>query len=70
MLCRKCGSSSFRLSRLRLTDCKRFIVLQLPVRCRKCTIRSFVNVFDFVKIWQEGKLRHAERRRKAREEGQ
>lgn len=42
MICADCSSSSFRLSRYRLSDLERLLLLQYPVRCRNCHRRTFV----------------------------
>ncbi len=42
MNCPYCGTSTFRLSHLRLTDFSRLILLRFPVRCRLCRERFYV----------------------------
>jgi hypothetical protein len=53
--CFYCRSSRLRLSRIRLSDLPRFLLLQTPVRCRSCHERSYLNMF---KAWN---LRFAEK---------
>lgn len=43
--CRLCGSSQFRLSRLRLTDISNLISLHYPVRCLQCNQRGTASLF-------------------------
>lgn len=39
--CRSCGSSDFRLSRLRVSDFTKLIIFHYPIRCLRCRQRSF-----------------------------
>jgi hypothetical protein len=38
--CDACGSTRFRISRFRISDLPRLIVLRYPVRCMRCEQRS------------------------------
>jgi hypothetical protein len=68
MECKLCGSTKFRVSRLRLPDLSQLIFFQYPLRCRTCYKREFVNFFAALKIRRENKLRHREERRRRVEE--
>jgi hypothetical protein len=59
--CRRCGSSEFRVSRFRLADMRRLLVLQLPVRCRACMLRDYVFIPLIFKIRNAARARHRER---------
>jgi hypothetical protein len=43
--CQACGGKRFRLSRLRVSDLVRVLLLQYPVRCVGCRERSFASLF-------------------------
>lgn len=43
--CKQCGSTSFRLSRLRRYDFIQFLLLRYPVRCLGCLERSSISLF-------------------------
>lgn len=43
MRCPSCGSSHFRLSRLRFSDLLQLFILRYPVRCRLCRERTHVS---------------------------
>jgi len=38
--CRLCSSTDFRLSKFRLGDIVKLVVLMYPVRCQECFLRS------------------------------
>jgi hypothetical protein len=59
--CHMCGSPDFRTSRVRREDLRHFLRLKFPVRCRACLQRDHVNLQEFLKIRQDGKLRHKEK---------
>jgi hypothetical protein len=68
MECKLCGSTKFRVSRLRLPDLSHLIVLHYPIRCRVCYKREFVSLLKALKIRRANKARHEEeRRRKVRQ---
>ncbi len=68
MECKLCGSTKFRISRLRVGDLSALLFLEYPVRCRVCHKRELVNFFSAFRIRRADKRRHAEeRRRKYRE---
>lgn len=68
MECKLCGSTKFRVSRLRLPDVSQLIFLQYPIRCRVCYKREFVSFLKAINIRRANKARHAEeRRRKVRQ---
>jgi hypothetical protein len=64
MRCNLCGSTTFRLSRLRLSDLPRTAIFQYPVRCRNCYKRTFTSLLFALKVGYEDKLRHRERQGK------
>jgi hypothetical protein len=41
-----------------LQDLRRLLILQLPVRCRSCKLRSFVFLPSVFKIRRDSRLRH------------
>ncbi len=63
MECRLCGSTRFRLSRLRVPDLSELVFLQYPIRCRVCYKREHVSLFTAFGIHRANKRRHAEERR-------
>lgn len=60
MECKLCGSTRFRVSRLRVPDLSQLIFFRYPLRCRTCYKREFVNFFTALKIRREDRLRHRE----------
>ncbi len=44
-----------------MADLGRLLLLQLPVRCRSCQLRSFAFLPAVLRIRREAKLRHRER---------
>jgi hypothetical protein len=64
MECKLCGSTKFRISRLRVADLSGLAFLQYPVRCRVCHKRELVNFFTAYRIRRADKRRHAEERRR------
>jgi hypothetical protein len=58
MLCHHCWLEDFRLSRLRLFDMPRLLVLQYPVRCRNCAQRAYTSFPSALKISRADKIRH------------
>jgi hypothetical protein len=65
MECKLCGSTKFRVSRIRVPDLSELVFLQYPVRCRICYKREFVNLFTAFRIRRASrKRREQERRRK------
>ena len=64
MECKLCGSSRFRVSRLRVADLSELVFLEYPVRCRVCYKREYVNFFTAFRIRRADKRRHAEERRR------
>jgi hypothetical protein len=63
MVCKECGSTSFRLSRLLTTDVLRMLRFQYPVRCRGCSTRIFVNSLQALAIRFAPNFRFKRRRR-------
>jgi hypothetical protein len=61
IVCRRCGSSDFRVSRFRLGDIRRLLVLQLPVRCHACMLRDFVFFPWIFKLRNAARARQRER---------
>jgi hypothetical protein len=68
MECKLCGSTKFRVSRLRVPDISQLILLRYPVRCRTCYKREFVNFFTARKVRHENRLRYEEERRRRTQE--
>jgi hypothetical protein len=64
MECKLCGSTKFRVSRLRVPDLSQLIFLRYPIRCRTCYKREFINFFAALRVRRENKLRHREERRR------
>ncbi len=64
MECKLCGSTKFRVSRLRVPDLSQLIFFQYPVRCRICYKREFVSIFTAMKVRHANKVRHEEKRRR------
>jgi hypothetical protein len=65
MRCIICGSTTFRLSRLRVSDLPRMAIFQYPVRCRNCSKRAFISFPLALKVGYQDKLRHQERQGKS-----
>lgn len=61
MRCNICGSTTFRLSRLRISDLWRLAIFQYPVRCRECYKRAFMSFPSARKIRAQDKLRHQQK---------
>jgi len=68
MECKLCGSTKFRISRLRVPDLAEMIFFEYPVRCRVCYKREFVNFLTAFSIHRADKRRHAEERRRRKME--
>jgi hypothetical protein len=68
MKCALCASSTFRTSRLRISDVVRLLLLQYPVRCKKCRERSFASLMFALNLRQASKARHAEDSQRSRED--
>lgn len=64
MECKLCGSTKFRVSRLRVPDISQLIFFRYPIRCRTCYKREFVSYFTALRVRRESKLRHEEERRR------
>ena len=60
MKCILCGSTSFRVSRLRKSDIPRLLLFQFPIRCRQCRERSFAGIMFALNLRQASKARHLE----------
>ena len=66
MRCNTCGLTTFRLSRLRVSDLPRMVFfLQYPVRCRSCYKRAFMGILFALKVGYQDKLRRQERHGKS-----
>jgi hypothetical protein len=63
MECKLCGSTKFRVSRLRVPDLSELFFLHYPVRCRICYKRIFVNFFTAYRIHQANKQHRQVKRR-------
>jgi len=68
MECKLCGSTKFRVSRLRVPDLSQVIFFRYPLRCRTCYKRVFVSFFAALKIRREDRLRHRQERKRRVEE--
>ena len=60
--CYFCGSSKFRASRFRSTDLPQALLLQFPVRCRRCGRRTYAPLSEFLKLRSARKSRQREER--------
>jgi hypothetical protein len=63
--CSECSSSSFRLSRFRLKDLERLLLLQYPVRCRKCHRRVYAGLPLALVLKQASRIRRERREQEA-----
>jgi hypothetical protein len=59
--CHFCRSRHLRLSRVRLLDLPRFLFLQIPVRCRSCHERCYMNMFTAWNLGFAPKAAHRQR---------
>jgi hypothetical protein len=64
MECKLCGSTKFRISRLRVPDLSELVLLQYPVRCRVCYKREYVSFLTAFLIRRANKRRRREERRR------
>jgi hypothetical protein len=51
--CHDCGSTQFRRSHLRVSDLRKLIFLQFPVRCAVCYARRFAAIPAVLSIKQK-----------------
>jgi hypothetical protein len=63
--CPECSSSSFRLSRFRMKDVERLLLLQYPVRCRHCHRRSYAGLALALMLVQASRIRRDRREHEA-----
>ena len=63
--CPECSSSSFRLSRFRMKDLERLLLLQYPVRCRQCHRRLYAGLPLAMMLLQAGRVRRERRSHEA-----
>jgi len=63
--CPECSSSSFRLSRFRMKDLERLLLLQYPVRCRQCHRRLYAGLPLALMLLQAGRVRRERRSHEA-----
>jgi hypothetical protein len=63
--CPECSSSSFRLSRFRLKDFERLLLLQYPVRCRHCHRRVYAGLPLALVLLQASRVRRERRSHEA-----
>jgi hypothetical protein len=68
MECKLCGSTKFRLSRLRFPDLSQLIYFVYPIRCRVCYKRRFVSFLTALRIRMANHVRHEEERRRRNQE--
>jgi len=59
--CSECSSSSFRLSRFRMKDLERLLLLQYPVRCRHCHRRVYAGLPLALMLMQASRIRRERR---------
>jgi hypothetical protein len=64
-MCPECSSSSFRLSRFRLKDVERLLLLQYPVRCRHCQRRTYAGLTLALVLMQASRARRERREHEA-----
>ena len=64
MNCYHCGSSRMRMSRIRSSDIVWLFQLKIPVRCRSCMDRRYVNLFL---AWKKGLAGNLHRKEPQRE---
>jgi hypothetical protein len=55
--CTECSTSSFRLSRFRLKDVERLLLLQYPMRCRHCHRRTYGGFGLALMLMQANRIR-------------
>ena len=65
MTCSECSSSSFRLSRFRMKDVERLLLLQYPVRCRNCHHRTYAGFALAMVLKQASRIRRDRREHEA-----
>ena len=65
MTCSECSSSSFRLSRFRMKDVERLLLLQYPVRCRNCLRRAYAGLPLALVLKQASRVRRERREHEA-----
>jgi hypothetical protein len=58
MTCDECSFSSFRLSRFRMEDVERLLLLQYPVRCRHCQRRAYAELPLALVLLHADRVRH------------
>jgi hypothetical protein len=63
--CSECSSSSFRLSRFRMKDVERLLLLQYPVRCRNCHHRAYAGLPLALVLKQASRVRRERREHEA-----
>ena len=63
--CPECSSSNFRLSRFRIRDIERLLLLQYPVRCRHCHRRVYANLPLALMLLQASRVRRERREHEA-----
>jgi hypothetical protein len=68
MECKLCGSTKFRVSRIRVPDFSELVFLQYPVRCRVCYKREFVSLLTAFLIRRASRQRREQERRRKLEE--
>jgi hypothetical protein len=59
--CPECSSANFRLSRFRVKDVERLLLLQYPVRCRNCHHRAYAGLPLALMLVQAGRARRVRR---------
>jgi len=67
MECFHCGSDHLRISSFHIHDVPEFLLLRVPIRCRSCSERFYVQVFSAWKHGLVGKAsaKHSHARSKA-----
>jgi hypothetical protein len=63
--CPECSSSTFRLSRFRIKDLERLLLLQYPVRCRHCQRRLYAGFPLALVLLQASRIRRERREHQA-----
>ena len=65
VICPECSSASFRLSRFRVKDLERLLLLQYPVRCRHCHCRLYAGLPLALVLLQASRIRRERRKQQA-----
>jgi hypothetical protein len=67
MCCSLCHSQKLRISKIRIADLSRLLLLRFPVRCSVCEARENVGIFKAIKIYKAASVRRNARKRRRKE---